>query len=172
MQSIDSSPLEPHVGGIWSVNFFFISSFSFCRFLPACFNFQDRGKLQIQRHPEAGDVQEVCLYCATLPGTDSPRLLVLRGHVQAPDQAVGLTQPTSTSCPHIQAETKPCTGCFPAKLPGETVDDQSTLTAAAAGFGFLGSGNTGKSRGWELFYSDACKECDSFLYSSVNTLAR
>lgn len=93
------------------------------------------------------------------------------GHVQAPDQAVGLTQPTSTSCPHIQAETKPCTGCFPAKLLGETVDDQSTLTAAAAGFGFLGSGNTGKSRGRELFYSDACKECDSFLYSSVNTLA-
>lgn len=151
---------------------FFISSFSFCLCLPACFNLQDWGKLQIQRHPEAGDVQEVCLYCATLPGTDSRCLLVLWGHVQAPDQAVGLTQPTSTSCPHIQAETKPCTGCFPAKLPGETVDDQSTLIAAAVGFGFLGSGNTGKSRGRELFYSDACKECDSFIYSSVNTLVR
>lgn len=89
MQSIDSSPLEPHVGGIWSVKCFVISSFSFCLFLPACFNFQDRGKLQIQRHPEAGHVREVCLHCATLPGTDSPRLLVLRGARPGPRPGSG-----------------------------------------------------------------------------------
>lgn len=66
-----------------------------------------------------------------------PLLPVLQGHVQAPGQAVGPTQPTSTSCPYMPAAAELCIGCFPAKLPGETVDGQSTLTVAAVDLTFL-----------------------------------
>lgn len=59
-----------------------------------------------------------------------------------------------------------CTGCF----PGEPVADPGTLTAVSSSF--LNLGNTGKARGTELLYRNSCKDCDSFICSSMNALAR
>lgn len=151
----------------------FISSFSFGLFLPDCCNFQHLRKLQIQRHPRPRNracVWGVPILCYPYSHGFTHCLLVLRGHNRAPDQAAGLMQPTSMSCPHMQAAAELCTGCFLAKLP--SVVDQSVLTVGAVSFGFHGLGNTEMSRGRELFHSNACKERDSFICSSVNIIAR
>ena len=44
------------------------------------------------------------------------------------------------SCPRVQAASELCAGCFAAKLPGETGNNKSTLSAAASGFSFLDLG--------------------------------
>lgn len=70
------------------------------------------------------------------------------------------------SCPVCRQQQS----CTQVAAQGE-VHVLCALRVAALGFGFLDLGITEKSRGRELFHSDACKERDSFIYSSVNTLA-
>lgn len=96
----------------------FISSFSFGLFLPDCCNFQHLRKLQIERHPRPRNracVWGVPVLCYPYSHGFTHCLLVLRGHNRAPDQAAGLMQPTSMSCPHMQAAAELCAGCFLAK---------------------------------------------------------
>lgn len=147
-----------------------ISSFSFCFFLPACFNFQGLRKLQIQTSQRQG----MCVRCSCtvqpLQDEFSHSLLVLCGHIQAPAEAVGLTEPMSTSCSQKQAQQS----CAQVAFLQSCLVGRSMTWAHSHCYKLrlprLGKYRKGKGEG--VTSLNSCKGCDSFICSSMNTLAR
>lgn len=125
VQTMGSSPSGPYVEGICNVKLF-ISNFSFCLFLFACFHSEDLRKLQMRIHPiprSRESVWGVLPLCRPYGHGFVLCLLVPQGHIQGPGQALRPMQTLRVSHPKVQAAAQLCR----TKLPWEMLSDQSML---------------------------------------------
>lgn len=148
-----------------------MSSFSFCFFLPVCFTFPGLRNCK-GRDPSprgGGCVWGVPALCSSYR-MNSPTVFWLCVGISSPCPGGGGATAHEQELLQTAGVAELCTGCFPAKLPGEPGADPGTFIAVSSSF--LDLGNAAKARGRESLYSNSCKDCDSFICSSKNALAR